>query len=245
LGRRIDPVESFFVPIIFYQELGSIMKIPMKILLVCALLLPALLPAAPSGRWEPEIAAFEAADRVQYPPPGATVFIGSSSIRAWKTLEEDFRGMPVVNRGFGGSQMEDAGRYVDRIVVPYLPLAVVLYEGDNDIAAGKSAETVAEDFDRFVAAVRADLPLVPVYVISIKPSLARWKLWLEMKRANELIRRKCDQARRLFFIDVAGPMLGPDGTPRPEIFIEDGLHLNRRGYDIWTRTIRPFLEPPR
>ncbi|HLA39395.1 MAG TPA: SGNH/GDSL hydrolase family protein [Candidatus Glassbacteria bacterium] len=200
------------------------------------------LPAAPSDRWEPAIAAFEAADRVQYPPPGATVFIGSSSIRAWTTLAEDFRGLPVVNRGFGGSQMEDAARYVDRIVAQYGPLAVVLYEGDNDIAAGKSPEMVAANFGKFVAAVRSKMPVIPVYVISIKPSLARWSIWPRMKEANELIQARCAQARGVYFIDVAPPMLGSDGTPRTDIFVSDGLHLNRKGYDIWTAAVKPFLE---
>ncbi len=137
-----------------------------------ALLFVSPRPGAAQSGWEPDISAFEAADRTDPPSTGAVLFAGSSSIRMWTSVEEDFKGTPVINRGFGGSTMADLIHYAHRIVVPYEPRLVVVYEGDNDVASGMSAEEVFDDYRRFVALVRNRLPQTRIAFISIKPSPA-------------------------------------------------------------------------
>ena len=192
-------------------------------------------------RWEPAIQAFEEADQQDPPPDDPVLFVGSSSIRMWRTLEEDFEGLPVMNRGFGGSQMSDLIHYAHRIVTPYAPRLILVYEGDNDVAAGKSAEQVYRDYRHFASLTRNLLPQVRIAFISIKPSLAREHLLEEMRRANDLIEEYAEGRPHLEFIDVFMPMLGEDGQPRPDIFIEDGLHMNEKGYAIWKDVIAPYL----
>lgn len=190
--------------------------------------------------WEKDVLAFEATDRERPPSPGGIVFVGSSSIRLWE-LAASFPDLEGLNRGFGGSQLADAVELAPRIVLPRRPRAVVLYAGDNDVAAGKSAEVVFSDFRAFVAAIRSSLPEARITFISIKPSLKRWALFPEMQRANELIRSFTALDPRLAFADVAALMLGPDGRPRPELYAEDGLHLSPEGYRLWTSVLRPLL----
>jgi lysophospholipase L1-like esterase len=197
-------------------------------------------PADP-GRWEKAIAAFERADHGKSPPKQAVLFVGSSSIRLWD-LARSFPDTVMLNRGFGGSQLADAAHFVPRIVVPYEPRLVVLYSGDNDLAAGKTPDQVLADFRAFERAVHAGLPKTPILVLSIKPSLRRWALWERMQRANALIEACCRQDPRLRYLDVATPMLGQDGQPRPELFREDGLHLNDKGYALWASLLRPYLK---
>ncbi len=194
-----------------------------------------------SSRWEKYIARFEAADKKQMPQPDGVLFIGSSSIRMWKTLEQDFPGLPVINRGFGGSQIADSNHFAGRIVHPYKPRQIVLYAGDNDVAGGKSPETVLADFQQFLKTVRAKLPKVRVSFIAIKPSLSRWKLSGKMAMANSLVRDACGKDKRLDYIDIWQPMLDDNGKPRPDLFLGDGLHLNAKGYALWTSIVKPHL----
>ena len=194
-----------------------------------------------SSRWEKYIARFEAADKKQMPQPDGVLFIGSSSIRMWKTLEQDFAGLPVINRGFGGSQIADSNHFAGRIVHPYKPRQIVLYAGDNDVAGGKSPETVLADFQQFLKTVRAKLPKVRVSFIAIKPSLSRWKLSGKMAMANSLVRDACGKDKRLDYIDIWQPMLDDNGKPRPDLFLGDGLHLNAKGYALWTSIVKPHL----
>jgi hypothetical protein len=190
-----------------------------------------------------EIAAFAEQDRASPPPDGVVVFTGSSSIRLWSTLAEDMAPIPVVNRGFGGSQLAHVVHFYDETIVKYLPRAVVLYAGDNDLdtATGKTAEDVARDFGTLVATVHAYAPGARIYYLSIKPSKRRWARWPEMKRANELIAEQCKGDSRLTYVDVATPLLGEDGEPRDDVFRFDGLHLNDLGYIEWKRVLRPIL----
>jgi len=197
---------------------------------------------ADSSKWESEIKAIEAADKTNPPPHGAVLFIGSSSIRLWKTLAEDFQEYKVINRGFGGSHIIDSVAFADRIAIPYKPRMILLYAGDNDIAAGKSPEQVLADFKAFTRKVRPRLSETKVAFISIKPSPSRWEFAEKIKAANRLIEDFCRQDERLIYIDVFNPMLGADGKPRPELFVEDMLHLNRKGYALWTAMIRPRLK---
>ena len=172
------------------------------------------------------------------------LFVGSSSIRKWTTVAADFPGIPVINRGFGGSTIPDSTRYASRIVVPYKPRMIVFYAGDNDLAAGHSPQRVADDFKAFAEAVHKELPDTPIQFISIKPSLARVKLLDKVKESNRLILEYIATDKQLGYVDAYTPMLGEDGKPRPELFVEDGLHMNRKGYELWTSLITPLVKQP-
>jgi lysophospholipase L1-like esterase len=191
--------------------------------------------------WEKDIAAFEAADRLSAPPKGEVVFVGSSTIRLWD-LKAAFPDLKALNRGFGGSAMTDATRYLDRIVVPYAPRLVVVYAGDNDIM-GTTAEQITIAFEQFVRAVHAKLPETRIVYIGIKPSLLRWAQVDRMRAANVMIEQFCQRDDRLAFVDVDHAMLGWDEKPRPELYVQDGLHLTPAGYQILTVLVRPFLSP--
>jgi len=193
-----------------------------------------LSPAVPApSQWEPDIAQFEAQDRASPPRPGSIVFVGSSSIRMWTTLDRDFPGLPVLNRGFGGSEAGDVAQFAERIVVPYKPPVVVFYAGDNDLAADKTPAQVLAAFQSFVATMHRDLPATRVVFISVKPSIARWNIVDKMRQANSLVRGYVRTDDRLAYVDVFTPMLDVSGQPRRELYLEDGLHMTPAGYAIW------------
>jgi lysophospholipase L1-like esterase len=194
--------------------------------------------------WEWSIARFEAQDRVKPPAKGVIVFTGSSSITFWKTLKQDMAPLPAINRGFGGSKIHQVAHYVDRIVTPYRPQAVVLFAGTNDIAGSKpkTPHQVLDGYLAFVNAVHAALPETPIYYISITPTPSRWKHWPIVREANRLIEVHTRTDPRLHFIDMTGAILGPDGKPRRDLFRLDRLHPNQAGYAKWTATIKPILQ---
>jgi lysophospholipase L1-like esterase len=194
-----------------------------------------------ASQWEPDIAGFETADRTNPPRAGSVVFVGSSSIRMWETLASDFPGLPVLNRGFGGSELGDVVRFADRIVVPYKPRVVVLYAGDNDLAAGKTPAQVLAEFQSFVAIIHRELPGSRVAFVAIKPSIARVNIIDKMRAANQLIRDYIRTDDKLVYVDVFTPMLDESGRPRRELFLEDGLHMNAKGYAIWRDLVTPVL----
>lgn len=202
---------------------------------------PTVAPDADVARWEPDIQAFEAADQVAPPAPGGVVFVGSSSIRMWETLEEDFPGIPVVNRGFGGSEMADALHFADRIVLPYQPRTVVVYAGDNDLWNGKSPQQVFQGFRALVQRIHHELPETPMAFIAVKPSIARWSMVDRVEQTNALVAAYAAAEPLVEFIDTATPMLGDDGTPRPELFLDDNLHLSAEGYRLWTSIVEPVV----
>lgn len=195
------------------------------------------------SRWEKEIAAFERRDREKTPPNNPIIFVGSSSIRLWD-LSKSFPRLPAVNRGFGGSHLADVVHFTPRIVLKYEPRLIVMYAGDNDIAAGKMPERVFADFQAFAKNVHQKLPKVRIVFISIKPSLLRWASIDKIRKANELIEAECKKDERLVYLDIATPMLGDDGKPRRELFAEDGLHLNAKGYALWAERLKPLLTAP-
>lgn len=192
--------------------------------------------------FEKEIEAFETADKAHPPLKDAVLFIGSSTFRYWKSLPEDFPGIAVINRGFGGSQIADCTRYADRIAIPYHPRHVVMYAGDNDIAAGKTPQQVLEEFKEFVKKIRSALPDLPISYVSIKPSIARWKLIDRIKKANAMIEEYTRGEKNLDFINTFPLLLGSDGKPRPELFRPDGLHMNSKGYALWVPVLTARLK---
>ena len=195
-----------------------------------------------AARWEPEIKAFEAADKTNPPPEGAILFIGSSSIRLWKTLAQDFPEHKIVNRGFGGSQIVDSVSFAERILLPCRPRMIVLYAGGNDINSGKPPGQVFADYRSFVQKVHAALPETRVAYISIAPNPARWAQVEKVRAANELIGSYARGHPKLAFINVFPHMIGEDGRPRPELFVEDRLHMNANGYALWTKIVSPYLK---
>jgi len=194
-----------------------------------------------TNKFENEIVAFERGDRTNLPPKGAVLFVGSSSIRLWKTLAQDFPKHQVINRGFGGSEISDSIHYAQRIVIPYRPKLVVMYAGGNDIHGGKTPEAVFADFKTFVGSVRAALPRTRIAYISIAPNPARWAEVDKVRAANALISDYVRRQRNMEFIDVFPHMLGPDGQPKPEIYSADRLHMNERGYALWTDIVKRHL----
>ncbi|MFV0388611.1 MAG: SGNH/GDSL hydrolase family protein [Pyrinomonadaceae bacterium] len=191
--------------------------------------------------WDAEINSMVETDIRQSPPKNPVIFAGSSSVRMWKTINTDFPGLPFINRAFGGSEFEDLNYYATRIIVPYKPKKLFVYEGDNDVNSGKSAERVLEDFKNFLEIVRPKLPKTKIYFISIKPSIARWKLYPEMDRANGLVREEARKHKNVYYVDVASKMLGSDGKPLPDIFLGDNLHMNSKGYAIWREVIGKYV----
>lgn len=193
-------------------------------------------------RWEPDIKAFEARDKEAPPPKNAALFVGSSSIRSWD-LKKWFPGIDAINRGFGGSAIADSTRYAERIIFPHEPRVIVFYAGDNDVASGHTPEQVFDDYKAFVAKVRERLPKTPIVYIAIKPSIARWKFIDAIRASNKLIKEHADKEDLLEFVDIDTPMIGPDGKPRADLLLEDGLHLNDAGYKLWTELVMPFVKP--
>ena len=192
-------------------------------------------------RWVSDIEQFEATDRVHPPVPGSIVFAGSSSIAMWETLDKDFGYFPVLNRGISGSMLADNVQSVYRIVLPYKPPVVVIYAGENDLVEGETPERVLHDYQTFTSIVHRKLPATRVVFVSIKPSIARDSLIGKIRETNRLISNFTRTDKRLGYVDVFTPMLDPSGRPRRELFLEDGLHMNARGYAIWRDRIMPVL----
>lgn len=195
---------------------------------------------AKPAQWEKEIAAFEAADRKRFPRPGGIVFVGSSTIRMWKSLERDFPGYGTLNRGFGGSQLPDSTHFAPRIIVPYKPRQVVLFAGTNDINAKRTPRQVALDFSDFVLSLRSRSPQTRLSFIELTSSPSRWAQRDAVVETNAIIQRLC-QRNGVDFIPVRQKLLGPNREPRPELFISDKLHLNADGYRILADATLPFL----
>jgi lysophospholipase L1-like esterase len=201
-------------------------------------------PADPNPeRFAAEIRAFEEYDRKNSTPADAILFVGSSSIRLWPTAQS-FPNLAVVNRGFGGCHTSDVNHFADRIVFKHRPRTIVFYAGDNDIADGKSPVQVFEDIRKFVQLSHELLPKTRVVVLSIKPSVARWRLWPQMQQANTLVRQLDMADEQMEYVDMSPPLLGADGQPRADLLLQDGLHLNEAGYRAWTQLLTPVISPP-
>ncbi|WP_119153676.1 SGNH/GDSL hydrolase family protein [Caldimonas tepidiphila] len=193
-------------------------------------------------RWAESFAGFDEADRRAPPPSGGVLFVGSSSIRMWDGLEASFGdGPPVIKRGFGGSQMADCARHLERLVTRYRPQQVFVYAGENDLAEGRTPQQVLESFASFADGVQRALPGTRIVYLSIKPSPLREALLPQVREANRLIERHVAARPHLAYIDLHTPMLGADGRPRAELFGADRLHLNAQGYRLWQQLIAAHL----
>ena len=193
--------------------------------------------------WSKEIANFKQQDRDNPPAKDVIVFTGSSSIRFWKTLEQDMAPLPVINRGFGGAKIKQVTYYADQIVIPYHPRAVVLFAGTNDLGRfnTKTAQQVFDGYVEFVNTIHNVQPETPIYFIAITPTPSRWKIWPVINEANQLIKTYTETDHRLHFIDMNNEILGPDGRPKRELYIWDRLHPSAKGYALWTSSIKPTL----
>jgi len=192
-------------------------------------------------RFDSAFAEFAAWDAQNAVPQDGILFVGSSSIVRWNTAES-FPGLPVINRGFGGSQASDVLPWLEEAVLQYDPAVVVYYEGDNDTSAGKKADQIFEDIRQFSEAVLAHDPTTQVVILSVKPSPLRWAQWPEMQATNALIREYADSKPTVEYVDVGTPMLGADGQPMPRLYVQDRLHMTPAGYEIWNRVVGPVLD---
>ena len=219
----------------------QLIRLKMMNRLLVLILLVLAAPQVCAQPWDEQFAAFAAADKVKPPQPGGILFVGSSSIRLWEGLEGQFEMPLLIKRGFGGSQLSDVVLHVELLVIRYAPKVVVLYAGDNDLAAGRTPEYVRDQFITFAKAVHQALPDTRVAFVSIKPSPAR-RIYLDNARAaNTLIENFAKGKKNIEYIDIFTPMLDKNGLPRPELFRADALHLNEAGYELWTSIIRPRL----
>jgi lysophospholipase L1-like esterase len=211
---------------------------------VAGLLAVTLLPAAQDVPFAKDIAAFVRQDLENPPAKGQVLFIGSSSFTMWSDMKERFPGVPVLNRGFGGSTLPDVIRNVDKIVVPYAPRKIIVYCGENDLAADPKlpAYMVAKRFRQLHTLIRQRLPEVPIVYVSMKPSPSRFWMRSRFIAGNRWIREFCESQKATEFLDVWPDMLGPNGWPKEEIFLKDQLHMNSKGYDIWTRLLAPYVK---
>jgi lysophospholipase L1-like esterase len=217
-----------------------------QLLQALLVLLPARLVGAQNANPDPqrfasEIQAFADWDAKNAAPRHSVVFAGSSSIRLWNTAAR-FPDLPMINRGFGGAHLSDVNVFIRETVLRYTPRIVVLYAGDNDLADGKTNERVVADYETFVTTVHAADAATDIIYIPIKPSLQRWALWSRIQAVNAQIRSYAASHAHLHYVDVATPMLGADGKPRPELFVEDGLHMTPAGYDVWTTALTAYLQ---
>lgn len=209
-------------------------------LLLLLFLLHASINAQPFAK---EIAAFKKQDSISFPPKDAILFIGSSSFTKWKDVQNYFPDYTIINRGFGGSVLNDVIRYEKDIIFPYQPRQIVIYCGENDIASSDtvSGKIAAKRFKQLFTDIRKVYPKTPVAFISFKPCESRWHMKERMIEGNKQIKKYLKKKKFTAFINVWDDMLGADGLPMKDIFVEDKLHMNAKGYAIWQKIMLPYL----
>lgn len=211
-------------------------------LLGLAIFWGAALQAQSPQRFEAEVQTLSQQLGASWNPFRPTVlFTGSSSIRMWRGLAATFPSVQIVNSGFGGSQASDLAYYLKPLVLDYNPSKVFIYEGDNDLAEGKSAGRALRDLKKVVAGIRARYPGMPIVLIAAKPSISRWKLRGRYRKFNRKLACWAAADPLLEYADVWNPMLLADGQLNKALFIEDGLHMNSEGYRIWQQVLAPFI----
>lgn len=188
--------------------------------------------------FEQKLQFFEKQDKLQPVPKNSILFVGSSSFAGWGSLQADMQPLTVINRGIGGSTMLQLVDYFDRLVQPYEPKKIVVYEGDNDIAYGHTPQQFLNHCQQFVSKVEQAFSQTRVYFVSVKRSIVRAHLWEKMQQANRLVKQFASQQELVEFIDINKVMQDENGKLRTDIFKMDGLHLNQQGYALWAATIR-------
>jgi len=198
-------------------------------------------PVADQPFWN-DIQNFKKQDSVSFPPKNAILLIGSSSFTKWTDVQDYFPGYTIINRGFGGSTLLDEIRYVNDIVFPYQPKQIIIYCGENDLASSDTvtASMVLDRFKQLFQMMR-DKSEAPIAYISMKPSPSRRHLFPKMREGNQLIKDFLATQKNTAFIDVHQKMLDLTGEPISEIFLDDSLHMNAKGYAIWQKEIQPYL----
>jgi lysophospholipase L1-like esterase len=191
-----------------------------------------------------QIEAFLRQDSLEFPPKNAILLVGSSSFTNWKDVQDYFPEHKIINRGFGGSSLPDLIRYASSIIYPYKPAQILIYCGENDFPADPmtNADTIFNRFKQLHSMIRSALPKTEIIYISMKPSMARLKYLPEMRKANEMIRNFQKKQLKSEYIDVYSKMILADGNPMQEIFLKDQLHMNKNGYLIWQKVIKPYLK---
>jgi lysophospholipase L1-like esterase len=216
-----------------------------KILLVVLTIVCAQTVLAQNPPFYDEIQAFKKQDSAHFPGKGKILFVGSSSFQHWHDVQSYFPNHPIINRGFGGSSLPDVIRYVNDIIFPYSPKQIVIYCGENDLAASDtvSAMNVFVRFRSLFHLIRKHMPNVPIVFISLKPSPSREHLMPKMAQANRMIKNFLKTQKNASFVDVYSKMLDANGKPRKELFGEDMLHMNKKGYELWKSILEPYLIP--
>jgi hypothetical protein len=211
-------------------------------LLVAILSFSCIVHAQDPNRFQKEIDTIDLKNKKKVISEELIVFTGSSSIRRWKDIQEYFPGKNIINTGFGASQMSDLLYYSDSVIIKFKPVQVFFYEGDNDIAAGKKAEDVIRDAEILCKKILMKIPNTQIVIISVKPSVLRWKFKDEYIKLNNAYKRLSFENKNIRFIDVWTPLLNNDGFPKKDIFISDSLHINKLGYDIWASEIKKIIK---
>lgn len=213
------------------------------ITIALALLLITTAEAQDKPAFYDDIQNFKKTDSAAFQGTGKILFVGSSSFTNWKDVQNYFPGIPIINRGFGGSALTDVIRYAEDVITPYKAKQIVMYCGENDLASSDSVSpiTVLSRFKQLFDIIRSNQPAIPFAYVSIKPSPSRAHLMPKMIESNRLIKKFLKKKKHTGFINVYPDMLNEKGRPIPYIFLEDSLHMNSKGYAIWQKKIEPYL----
>lgn len=176
------------------------------------------------------------------PSENLIIFTGSSSIRGWKDIAAYFPDKNILNHGFGGSQTSDLIHYADELILDYKPKKVFIYEGDNDISAGKSTEVIMKDINTLVGMINEASPRTEIFLISAKPSISRWHLQEKYLDLNQKMKEYSQARDKVEYVDIWTTMLDETGKPKADIFLEDKLHMNKAGYDLWAEVIKEYVD---
>ncbi|UZR98062.1 GDSL-type esterase/lipase family protein [Chondrinema litorale] len=195
--------------------------------------------------WEDAIRQFEVEDKSTNYPKDAVLFVGSSSIRFWNTLKEDMAPIPVIKRGFGGAKLNDVIHFADRIIFPYQPKKIVLFAGTNDLSGrpnDKTPEQILADFVKLIDKIHRELPKTEIYYLPITPTNSRWEIWPQAKKANQLIQTYAQKYAFIHFIETSNYFINKQGKLIDNYLWFDGIHLNTKGYQLWTKLIKEKIQ---
>ena len=193
------------------------------------------------SKFEARIKKFESLDSIQPPAKGQILLLGSSTLDFWKSYQQDLLGYSVINRGVAATQMADVNELFDRWTLPYQPDWILLYEGDNDLAANKTPEQILADYQVFAKKIKTFLPNTKVAIYAIKPSILRVAMLDKQKETNALLKKFARKNKHFYYIDTFSALIDGKGQPLPDVYIQDNLHLNAKGYTIWAAITRQFL----